>query len=55
MFKKAFAMLKSVEEAEDAVSDAFEAVCKNIEKFQGLSRGRQKALVYTYTGRPLQR
>lgn len=49
MFRKASSILGNDIRAEDAVSDAFERICLNIEKFRELDCNKTRALIVTYT------
>ena len=49
MYHIAFSVLRNSWEAEDAVMDAMVRICKNIERFQGISEKETKLLILRYT------
>ena len=49
MYKKAYAVLRNRQDAEDAVQEAFYRVCLNAEVFEQPDGDTTAALIYTYT------
>lgn len=49
MYHIAYSVLKNPHDAEDAVAETLIKVCRNIDKFHGVSEKTQKLLLYEYT------